>query len=176
MEQSRTLNSKRRSKRSPNSKNRSYLELATASDAPNDLDCHSKKSKLGIHGLQLERDECLTKGGNMVASKLRQNCLMTSNRIASNQTTSALHKLPNKKDKPSAVIVGFLHVCIREQGSVSAACEREVAKNSWTRGLPDKGMNFEVGTSVRTPHKAWIQTWTVLDLQLIYWKRTPLAT
>lgn len=76
------------------------VELQRVTEAINELEYHSRKLNVEIHGLPVKNDECLMTTMNEIASKLNLPLL-------TEQSVTGLHRLPSKPDKVPGVIIGF---------------------------------------------------------------------
>lgn len=84
------------------------VELQRVTEAINELEYHSRKLNVEIHGLPVKNDECLMTTMNEIASKLNLPLL-------TEQSVTGLHRLPSKPDKVPGVIIRFSCLSAKER-------------------------------------------------------------
>ncbi|KAH7959213.1 hypothetical protein HPB49_009340 [Dermacentor silvarum] len=83
-------------------------EIQRVSTAINDLEFHTRKHNIEIHGLKQQKDECLMTEINKIASKFELPPL-------TERVVSAIHRLPSRADKIPGINIRFTGLEIKEQ-------------------------------------------------------------
>lgn len=89
-------------------KSNSEHDLSKVSTAVNELEYHSRKLNIEIHGIKQTKDESLMSKVNEIASKL-------SLQPINEQSITAIHRLPSKADKIPGIIVRFVNQATRDR-------------------------------------------------------------
>lgn len=83
-------------------------DLSKMSAAVNELEYHSRKLNIEIHGIKQTKDECLLSKVNHIASKL-------SLEPINEQSVTSIHRLPSKADRIPGTIVRFANQAMRDR-------------------------------------------------------------
>lgn len=83
-------------------------ELLSVRSSVNELEYHSRKLNIEVHGVKQDNNECLIDKMNAIASKLQLAPL-------TEQTVTSIHRLQTRSEKPPGIIIRFSNQSTREQ-------------------------------------------------------------